>query len=103
MDEQTVGQMRKTFKYKLNPTPKQERAMAFVLRRCRERYNAALEERRDAWLNCEVSVTVAGQSSQLPAVKEVCQRGAARLPRHPLAGLAGCAHPAGSRVSSLLP
>ena len=43
MDEQTV---RKTFKYKLQPTPQQERSMAFVVRRCRELYNAALQERR---------------------------------------------------------
>jgi putative transposase len=68
MNEQTV---RKTSKYKLNPTPEQERAMAFVVRRCRELYNAALEERRDAWQKCGVSVTVAQQSAQLPAIKEV--------------------------------
>jgi hypothetical protein len=37
VDEQTV---RKTFKYKLKPTAEQEDAMAFVLRRCRELYNA---------------------------------------------------------------
>jgi len=68
MDEQTV---RKTFKYKLNPTAEQERTLAFVVRRCRELYNAALQERRDAWQKCGVSVTVADQSIQLPAVKEV--------------------------------
>lgn len=68
MDEQMV---RKTFKYKLKPTPEQERAMAFVVRRCRELYNAALQERRDAWQKCGVSITVAGQSTQLPSVKEV--------------------------------
>src|SRR5689334_2022008 len=45
--------------------------MEFVLRRCRELYNAALEERRDAWQKCGVSVTVAGQSAQLPVIKEV--------------------------------
>jgi putative transposase len=69
-DAQTV-RIRKTFKYKLKPTPHQERAMAFVVRRCRELYNAALEERREAWHTCGVSATVAGQSAQLPAVKEV--------------------------------
>jgi putative transposase len=68
MNEQTV---RKTFKYKLKPTPEQERAMAFVLRRCRELYNAALHERKEAWQKCGVSVTVANQSAQLPAIKEV--------------------------------
>ena len=41
--------LRKTFQYILKPAPEQERAMAFVLRRCRELYNAALQERRDAW------------------------------------------------------
>jgi putative transposase len=63
--------VRKTFKYKLKPTPQQEQAMALVLRRCRELYNAALQERRDAWGKCGVSITAAGQSAQLPAVKEV--------------------------------
>ena len=45
--------------------------MAFVLRRCRELYNAALQERQEAWQKCGVSVTVAKQSAQLPAIKEV--------------------------------
>jgi hypothetical protein len=68
MDEQGI---RKTYKYKLKPTPEQERAMAFVLRRCRELYNAALQERKDAWQKCGVSVSVAQQSAQLPAIKVV--------------------------------
>jgi putative transposase len=68
MDEQTV---RKTFKYKLNPTPEQEQAIEFVLRRCCELYNAALQERRAAWQKCGVSVTLAGQSAQLPDVNAV--------------------------------
>src|SRR5262249_3944836 len=45
--------------------------MAFVTRRCREPYNAALQERKEAWQKCGVRVTVAGQSPQLPEVKEV--------------------------------
>jgi putative transposase len=67
MDQRTV---RKTFKYKLQPTAEQEGTMAFVLRRCRELYNAALQERRDAWQMRGVSVTVASQSAQLPAIKD---------------------------------
>ena len=63
--------VRKTFKYKLKPTPQQEQALAFVMRRCRELYNAALQERRDAWQNCGMSITVASQSAQLPEIKEV--------------------------------
>jgi putative transposase len=68
MEQQTV---RKTFKYKLKPTPEQERAMVFIVRRCRELYNAALHERRDAWQKCGVSLIEASQSAQLPAIKEV--------------------------------
>ena len=68
MDEQTV---RKTYKYKLQPTAEQEGALAFVLRRCRELYTAGLQERRDAWQQCGVSITAASQSAQLPAIKDV--------------------------------
>ena len=71
MDAQTVESVRKTYKYKLKPTPEQEQAMGFVLRRCRELYNAGLEERQEAWRKRGVSVTVAGQSAQLPEIKEV--------------------------------
>jgi putative transposase len=62
---------RKTFKYKLRLTPQQGQAMELVLRRCRELYNAALQERREAWQKCGVNVTFASQSAQLPAIKEV--------------------------------
>ncbi len=63
--------VRKTFKYRLKPTPAQERALAVVLWRCRELYNAALDERKTAWEKRGVSVTFARQSAQLPGVKEV--------------------------------
>src|SRR5215467_10309232 len=71
MSEPGPQTVRKTYKYKLKPTSEQERAMAFVLRRCCELYNAALQERRDAWQKCGVSVSVAQQSAQLPDIKEV--------------------------------
>src|SRR6516225_8923744 len=71
MDQQTMCTMRKTFKYKLLPTPEQEQTMAFVLRRCRELYNAALQERRDAWQKCHKSITCAQQSTELPGIKAV--------------------------------
>jgi len=66
MEQLTV---RKTYKYKLQPTLEQERTMAFVLRRCRELYNAALQERRDAWHRCGKSISCAHQSAELPAIK----------------------------------
>jgi putative transposase len=68
MDERALP---KTFKYKLQPTAAQEQALAFVVRRCRELYNAGLQERREAWQQCGVSITFASQSAQLPAIKEV--------------------------------
>src|SRR6516164_1636376 len=71
MDEQQMVTVRKTYKYKLVPTAEQEGAMAFVLRRCRELYNAGLQERRDAWQRCGISITAASQSAQLPAIKDV--------------------------------
>jgi putative transposase len=68
MDQQTV---RKTFKYKLQPTAEQEEAMAFVERRCRVLYNAGQQERCDAWRMCGVSLPAASQSAQLPEIKHV--------------------------------
>jgi putative transposase len=41
--------MRKAYKYRLSPTAKQEQKLLWTLARCRELYNAALTERRDAY------------------------------------------------------
>jgi hypothetical protein len=71
--EQQSDSVRKTFKYKLLPTPEQERMLETVVWRCRELSNAGLEERKAAWERCGVSVTFAMQSAQLPAIKEVRQ------------------------------
>jgi putative transposase len=68
MDQQSV---RMTFKYKLMPTPEQERMLATVVWRCRELYNAGLQERKAAWEKCGVCVTFAMQSAQLPGIMEV--------------------------------
>ncbi|HEV2460521.1 MAG TPA: transposase, partial [Ktedonobacterales bacterium] len=62
---------RKTYKYQLMPTPNQEQALATVLWRCRELYNAGLEERKAAWERRGVSVNFARQSAQLPGIKDV--------------------------------
>ena len=60
MDEPAV---RKTFQYKLKPTPQQEQAMAVVVRRCRELYNAALHERRPARAPPCTSAAMPGRSA----------------------------------------
>jgi putative transposase len=64
-----VAATSKTYKYKLHPTLQQARTMAFVLRRCRELYNAALQERRDAWQKREISISGAHQCADLPVIK----------------------------------
>src|SRR5262249_13713680 len=45
----TTTPMRKTYKYKLNPTPAQGREFERVLRCCRVLYNTALEQRITWW------------------------------------------------------
>src|SRR5260370_36165431 len=44
-----AGTVRKTFKYKLTPTPDQQRALERVLGHCRTLYNTALEQRITWW------------------------------------------------------
>jgi putative transposase len=61
--------VRKTFKEKLRPTPIQERALEEVLRRCRELYNAALEQRITAWQRCRVSVSRYEQEAELKDIR----------------------------------
>src|SRR5215469_15622917 len=60
---------RKTYKYKLKPTPEQERMLDRTLMLCRHVYNAAIEERREAWQKCGVSVGYSQQKAELPAIK----------------------------------
>ncbi len=66
MAETTVH---KAFKYKLRPTPEQERVLDHVLMRCRHLYNAGLEERREAYRLCGVSVSRWQQEAQLKAIR----------------------------------
>jgi putative transposase len=61
--------VRKTFKYKLVPTPEQERALELVVWRCRTLYNTALDERKTAWERCHVSVSYYQQKAELPDLK----------------------------------
>ena len=45
--------MKNAFKFRLSPTKKHEQQLFWTLTRCREIYNAAIIERRDAY-NCHV-------------------------------------------------
>ena len=62
--------MRRAFKYRLYPTRDQERQLREWLRLCQELYNAALEERREAWKH-GVSIKFADQCRQLPEIKQL--------------------------------
>jgi putative transposase len=62
--------VRKTYKYRLKPTPDQERMLERTLLLCRHVYNAAMGERREAWQKCGVSVTDYQQKAELPGIKE---------------------------------
>jgi putative transposase len=70
MDEQTV---RKTYNYKLKPTPEQERQLAEVLWHCRKLYNVALEERITIWKQRGVTITAYQQLAELPNLKAASQ------------------------------
>jgi putative transposase len=57
------------YKFRIYPTRKQIGKMEWTLRRCKELYNAALEERREAYRMNGVSVSYNMQANQLPAIK----------------------------------
>jgi len=63
--------MKKTYKYRLYPTGKQERVLNEQLALCTELYNAALQERKEAYQLCGKSITFTQQCAQLPAIKAI--------------------------------
>jgi putative transposase len=68
--EQQLGSARKTYKYKLHPTPAQAQALEAVLWRCRMLYNTALEQRRVWWQRGQgISATYYQQKAELPDIK----------------------------------
>jgi len=66
MEQQAV---RKTFKYKLTPTPEQERGLERVLLLCCQLYNVALEHRKTAWERSHVSVSGYAQEAELKDIR----------------------------------
>jgi len=63
--------MIKAFKYRIKTSRAVEPRLEATLDICRELYNAALEERRDAYKRCGVSVNYYAQAVQLPDIKTV--------------------------------
>ncbi|HEY7348233.1 MAG TPA: transposase [Ktedonobacterales bacterium] len=60
---------RKTFKYRLSPTKQQEQTLLFYLRRCRDLYNAGLEQRRAYYQMRRASLSCYTQINELPDLK----------------------------------
>ena len=66
---------RKAFKYRLSPTKKQEQVLFWTLARCRELYNAALSEYKDAYKPSQrVSVLVNAETNTVMATTMVTNR-----------------------------
>ena len=57
--------MRRAYKFRLRPTRKQETALDACLEDTRQLYNAALDERREAWRMGRRKITFYGQDAQL--------------------------------------
>jgi putative transposase len=63
--------MKKAYRYRLYPTKKQETILNQQLALCCELYNAALQERRDAYRMCGKRISFTQQSAQLPEIKGI--------------------------------
>lgn len=70
--------MRRAYKFLLRPTSRQARLLSECLEDHRQLYNAALEERREAWRMRHVSASYGRQAGQLPAIRAADPGGQAR-------------------------
>ncbi len=62
---------KKTFKYRIFPTKAQTSVMEATLNLCRELYNSALQERREAWKLNRINISNQDQEKQLPEIKTI--------------------------------
>ena len=62
--------MRRAYTFRLRPTARQHAALGQCLASHRELYNAALQERRDAWRLSKTTVFYEDQSAQLKAIRK---------------------------------
>jgi putative transposase len=61
--------MRRSYKFLLRPTRRQEAALGACLEDTRQLYNAALEERREAWRKSRYRITFYTQDAQLKEIR----------------------------------
>ena len=62
---------KRTYKFRLYPTGKQAKTLQWTLDRTRELYNAALQERRDAYRMVGKPINYYEQANQLPDIKDI--------------------------------
>ena len=70
--------MRRSYKFLLRPTAQQAIALSACLEDHRQLYNAALEERRQAWRIRRVPMTYYSQARQLPVIRAADRDGQGR-------------------------
>jgi transposase len=63
--------MRRAYVFRLRPTARQHAALAACVESHRELYNAALQERRDAWAHSKTRIFYGSQSAQLTETRAV--------------------------------
>ena len=63
------GLVRRAYVFRLRPTARQHVALAACVESHRELYNAALQERRDAWSHSNTRVNYGDQSAQLTEIR----------------------------------
>src|SRR5262245_59730936 len=63
--------MRRAYVFRLRPTARQHIALAACVASHRELYNAALQERRDAWAHSKTRISYGDQSAQLSEIRAV--------------------------------
>ena len=63
------GVVRRAYVFRLRPTARQHIALAACVDAHRELYNAALQERRDAWSHSKTRISYGDQSAQLTEIR----------------------------------
>ncbi|HIC95236.1 TPA: transposase, partial [Candidatus Bipolaricaulota bacterium] len=61
--------MIRSYKYRLYPKRRQGKKLDRILEIHRQLYNAALQERREAWKRCRVSISYTDQANQLKEIR----------------------------------
>src|SRR2546421_12584956 len=62
--------IRKAYRYRLYPTASQASDLDRILWRCRDLYNAAVYQRREAYRVCGISLSYYVQKQELPALRQ---------------------------------